>query len=69
MDWQFFAQQVGFGIDRNDRYWAMLLAMFYNVNRGKDEPIKRPQDFLLYAEEYPDIDEEDFRNQILSLIP
>lgn len=49
LEWQDFAAQYGFGIDRDDIHWGMLLSMFFNVNR-EDGPPKDATEFMPYRQ-------------------
>jgi hypothetical protein len=65
LDWQDFAAQFGFGVDRDDIHWGMLLSMFFNVNRDGGPP-KDATEFMPYRQE-PEEDEMSDEHFLLSI--
>jgi hypothetical protein len=66
LDWQRYYEQYGFGVDRDDIHWGMLLSMLYNIHKSKDAPAKKATDFMPYYDS-PDISDDQFAEQMNGL--
>lgn len=60
-DWYRFHAQHCVSVGRDDPFWAVHLAMYHNAH-SKDE--MRAKDFMLYNEDEPKDEKEDFVERI-----
>jgi hypothetical protein len=68
LGWQIYAAKVGLA-RRDDIHWGMLMALLFNIHRGKNVSPKDPSDFMPYTDKLDEeISEEELGGKIFGSI-